>query len=109
VRCHVCGTSIQPGGLSTAMTVRSSYKIRIGLQSGSSMELGLAIRAMVAAGVNRLKLFGKNGPAVHKSEPAVAKGEPAFSKSEPAVVKGGPAYAKSRPAFAEGGLAVANS
>src|SRR5476651_2716560 len=58
VRCHVCGTSIQPGGLSTAMTVRSSCRMRIGLQSGSSMELGLAIRPMVAAGVNRLKLFG---------------------------------------------------
>jgi hypothetical protein len=35
----------------------SSYKIRIGLQSGSSMELGFAIRPMVAAEVNRLKLF----------------------------------------------------
>jgi hypothetical protein len=31
----------------------------IGSQPGSSMKLGLAIRAMVAAEVNRLKLFGK--------------------------------------------------
>jgi hypothetical protein len=45
-------------GLSMAMTDRSSYKIGIGSQSGSSMKLGLAIGAIVAADVNRLKLFG---------------------------------------------------
>jgi hypothetical protein len=33
-------------------------KIIIGSQPGSSMKLGLAIRAMVAADVKRLKLFG---------------------------------------------------
>ena len=44
------------------MTVWSSYKIRIGLQSGSSMELGLAIRPMVTAEANQLKLFGKGKP-----------------------------------------------
>src|ERR1039458_7302974 len=44
-------------GLSTAMTDRSSYKIGIGSQPGSSMKLGLAIHVMVAADVNRLKQF----------------------------------------------------
>jgi len=34
--------------------------MEIGSQPGSSMKLGLAIRDMVAADVNRLKLFGKS-------------------------------------------------
>jgi len=33
--------------------------MKSGSQPGSSMKLGSAIRAMVAAGANRLKLFGK--------------------------------------------------
>ena len=44
VFCHATGASIQPRGLSIAMTARSSYKIGIGSQSGSSMQLGLAMR-----------------------------------------------------------------
>src|ERR1700690_2579173 len=50
--------SVHPRSLSTAMTDRSSYKIGIGSHSGSSMQLGLAIRPMAAADVNRLHLFG---------------------------------------------------
>jgi hypothetical protein len=56
---HESGTSIQPRGLSIASTDLSSKMMEIGSQPGSSMKLGLAIRAMVAAAVNRLKLFGK--------------------------------------------------
>jgi hypothetical protein len=44
VFCHATGASIQPRGLSMAMTARSSYKIGIGSQCGNSMELGLAMR-----------------------------------------------------------------
>jgi hypothetical protein len=44
--------------LSIASTERSSKMMEIGSQPGSSMKLGLAIRAMVAAEANRLKLFG---------------------------------------------------
>jgi hypothetical protein len=47
VFCHATGASIQPRGLSIAMTARSSYKIGIGSQSGSSMELGLAINILI--------------------------------------------------------------
>jgi hypothetical protein len=75
---HESGTSIQPRGLSIAMTERSSKMMGIGSQPGSSMKLGFAIRAMVAAGTNRLKLFGKARLAGHKTRPAVATGEPAF-------------------------------
>ena len=46
VFCHATGASIQPRGLSIAMTARSSYKIGIGSQSGNSMKLGLAISKM---------------------------------------------------------------
>jgi len=41
VFCHETGSSIHPRGLSMAMTDRSSYKIGIGSQSGSSMQSGL--------------------------------------------------------------------
>ena len=44
VFCHATGASIHPRGLSMAMAARSSYKIGIGSQSGSSMKLGLAMR-----------------------------------------------------------------
>jgi hypothetical protein len=63
------------------------------------MKLGFAIRAMVAAGTNRLKLFGKARLAGHKSRPAVATGEPAFSKSDPTAGKSGAADAAGEPAF----------
>jgi len=54
---------------------------------------------MVAAGTNRLKLFGKARLAGHKSRPAVATGEPAFSKSDPAAGKSGAADAAGELAF----------
>src|ERR1039457_6974546 len=54
---HESGTSIQPRGLSIAITERSSKMMGIGSQRGSSMKWGLAIRAIITAEVNRLKLF----------------------------------------------------
>ena len=43
VFCHETGRSIHPRGLSMAMTDRSSYRIGIGSQSGSSMKLGFIL------------------------------------------------------------------
>jgi hypothetical protein len=61
-----------------------------GSQPGGSMKLGLAIRATVAADVNRLKLFGKNGPAVVKSGPSFDNGRPSREKTRPSFGKGRP-------------------
>jgi len=38
--------------------LKFNHQTKTDAQPGSSMKLGLAIRAMVAAEVNRLKLFG---------------------------------------------------
>lgn len=50
-KCH-------PYGAGLTKTERSSYRIRIGSQSDSSMKLGLAIHPTGAADVNLLKPFG---------------------------------------------------
>ena len=65
---HESGTSIQPRGLSIAMTERSSKMMGIASQPGSSMKFGLAITHRLA------KLAAARKPLVGRAPAAFTDG-----------------------------------